>query len=416
VAPGVSVASVRSTVTTTSVGGVAGADQSRLTPGELPFYTTASGTSFTAPQVAGAIALMLEANPQLQPADIKNILSRTATPLPKYFYHEVGSGMLNTYAAVLEAAFPNRPIGMFRSTLTANLVHFTTSTHQTFTESVTPGQTRSVNVPLPANTLLASFGINWGFSGNDFGLKVYNASNTLVGESNYLNLPLLTGLHEEVVLRWPASQTFRADIRHTLGVGTTQNVHGAVEITQVEYPDLPDLNGLPADVRAEVEKSLLNNVMLPRGRTFGTNMPVTRSDLAAMIVRAGLVPQYMASHALFTDVTDDTTRNSVESVQSNPNGALFYDATTGGRFYPNNFATKLVAAVVFVKAAGLDSVAATATLPVGVTDAASIPAQWRGYVAVALQRGYLTLDGTQFNPNRAVNRIDLARAVNALMQ
>ena len=120
VAPGVSVASIRSTVSTTSVGGVAGADQSRLTTGELPFYTTASGTSFTAPQVAGAIALMLEANPQLRPADIKNILSRTATPLPKFFYHEVGSGMLNTYAAVLEAAFPNRPMGIFRSTLTAN--------------------------------------------------------------------------------------------------------------------------------------------------------------------------------------------------------------------------------------------------------------------------------------------------------
>jgi len=416
VAPGVSVASIRSTVSTTSVGGVAGADQSRLTTGELPFYVTASGTSFTAPQVAGAIALMLEANPQLRPSDVKEILSRTATPLPKFFNHEVGSGMLNTYAAVLEAAFPNRPMGIFRSTLTANTLRYATTTSQTFTQSVTPGVTRSVNVPLPADTLLASIGITWGLSTNDFGLRVYDANNSLKGESNYLNLPVLTGLHEEVALRNPTPQTYRAAIGHTLGVGTTQNVYGAVEITQVQYPDLHDLNGMTPEVRSELERSLLSNVMLTRGQTFGPNFKVTRSDLAATLLRAGMVPQYMTANPMFTDVTDASARNAVESVQSNPGGALFYDSTAGGRFYPNNSASKLIAAVTLVKAAGLDSVAATAVLPANVTDGLSIPSQWRGYAAVALQRGFISLDGTQFNPTRALTRLELARAVNALMQ
>src|SRR5207237_502169 len=82
VAPGVNIASLRNTATTTSASGLSGADTQRLTAGELPYYTTDSGTSFSAPQVAGAVALMLEANPSLQPADIKDILSRTATPLP----------------------------------------------------------------------------------------------------------------------------------------------------------------------------------------------------------------------------------------------------------------------------------------------------------------------------------------------
>lgn len=416
VAPGVSVASIRSTVSTTSVGGVAGADQSRLTVGELPFYTTASGTSFTAPQVAGAIALMLEANPQLRPPDVKNILSRTATPLPKFFYHEVGAGMLNTYAAVLEAAFPNRPMGIFRSTLTSNTVHFATSTSQTFTQLVTPGATSSVNIPLPADTLLASIGITWGLSSNDFGLRVYDSGNTLRGESNYLNLPLLTGRHEEVALRNPSPQTYRAAMDHTLGVGTQQNVYGAVEITQVQYPDLHDLNGMTPEVRAELEKSLLSNIMLTNGHSFFPNAKVIRADLAATLLRAGTVPQYMKASPMFTDVTDTATRNAVESVQSNPAGALFYDAAAGGRFYPNNSASKLVAAVALVKAAGLDNAATTAVLPANVTDGLSIPSQWRGYVAVALQRGYISLDGSQFNPNRPITRLDLARAVNALMQ
>ncbi len=416
VAPGVNIASLRTAPTTTSVGGIGGADTQRLTPGELPFYTTASGTSFSAPQVAGAVALMLETNPSLRPADVKDILSRTATPLTKYFYHEAGAGMLNTYAAVLEAAFPNRRMGVFRSTLSRNAVRFTTSTPQNFTEMVFPGLPRSRNISIPVNTVQASIGISWGMSPNDFGLKLYNSGNTLVGESNYLNLPGLTGRREEIVLRNPSSQTFRAAIQHSLGTGVSQNVYGAVELTRVEYPDLRDLNTLSPEMLAETERSLLANIMLPEGHKFRPNSPASRFDLAAAMVRAGLVPQYLAANPQYTDVRDIWTRNAVESVQSNPNGKLFYDAAAGGHFYPNHSASRLAAAVAFVKAANLESLTATATLPITVTDASSIPSQLRGYVAVALQRGFLRLDDGQFNPSRSVTRLEVARAINVVLQ
>src|ERR1041384_7245906 len=104
VAPGTNIISLRSAVGITGVSGLAGADVQRLSATEMPYYTTATGTSFSAPQVAGAIALMLEVNPDLTPADVKDILSRTATPMPRYFFHEAGAGMLNSYAAVLEAS------------------------------------------------------------------------------------------------------------------------------------------------------------------------------------------------------------------------------------------------------------------------------------------------------------------------
>jgi serine protease AprX len=334
VAPGVNVASLRSAVSITSVGGVAGADLGRLSPTELPFYTTASGTSFSAPQVAGAIALMLEANPALQPAEVKDILARTATPLPKYFYHEAGAGMLNAHAAVLEAAFPNRHMGVFRSTLTRNRISFATSTSQIFTELISPGVARSVNVPLPADVVQASVAVSWNLSTNDFGLKLYNASNDLLGESNYLNLPGLTGRHEQVVVRRPAAQTFRAEIHHSAGLGTSQNVYGAVETTRVDYPDLSDIASLSPALRAEAEKAMLSNVMLPEGRRFRPNAAVSRSELAAAFTRAGLVSQYMAAGPLFTDVRDTATRNLAESVQSRPNGKLFFDVNAGDRFYP----------------------------------------------------------------------------------
>ncbi|HTK27462.1 MAG TPA: S8 family serine peptidase, partial [Pyrinomonadaceae bacterium] len=414
VAPGVNIASLRSAATTTGISGIAGADAQRLSATELPYYTTASGTSFSAPQVAGAIALMLEANPNLKPADVKDILSRTATPMPKYFYHEAGAGMLNTYAAVLQAEFPDRKIGVFRSTLASNSIRFITSATQNFTQTVYPGVASSVNVSVPANTVQASVSISWGSSTNDFGLKLFAPDSTLAGESNYLNLPGLTGRREKVVLRAPVAGTFRAVTQHTV-TGTAQNVAGAVELTQVQYPDLLDLGSLSSDLLAQAEMSLLTNVMLPEGKKFRPDSVVSRADLADAIVRAGGVPQYTAASPLFTDVRDNTTRSSVESVQSNPSGKLFFDASPGGKFYPNSAATKLIAAIALVRAAGLESQAVNATLPITVADAYSIPSALRGYVAVALQNGFISLDGSYFNPSRGLTRLELAKGTNTVV-
>lgn len=415
VAPGVNIASLRSAATSTGISGIAGADTQRLSPAELPYYTTASGTSFSAPQVAGAIALMLEANPDLKPSDIKDILSRTATPMPKCFYHEAGAGMLNTYAAVLQAEFPDRRLGVFRSTLTANSVRFVTTAAQNFSQAVYPGIASSINIAVPPNTIQASVNISWGFSTNDFGLKLFDPNNSLAGESNYLNLPGLTGRREKVVLRTPSSGTFRAVTQHTGGVGTAQNIFGTVELTRVEYPNLMDLGTLSPDMIAQAQMSLLTNVMLPEGKKFRPDSIVSRGELAEAIVRSGSVPQYMASNPLFTDVRDNATRSSVESVQSNPSGRLFYDAATGGRFYPNNAAIKLIAAVAYVKAAGLDAQAASAALSPAVADAYKIPTELRGYVAIALQSGFISLDGNLFNPARGISRLELAKGMNAIV-
>src|SRR6266550_164674 len=81
VAPGVNTIRLRASTVApvTTVDGLAANDK-QLAPAELPYYTTGNGTSFSAPQVSGVIALMLEANPQLTPAQIRDILQRTATP------------------------------------------------------------------------------------------------------------------------------------------------------------------------------------------------------------------------------------------------------------------------------------------------------------------------------------------------
>ncbi|HSI65915.1 MAG TPA: S8 family serine peptidase [Planococcus sp. (in: firmicutes)] len=75
-------------------------DTSGISPAHLPYYTTFSGTSMAAPHAAGIIALMLEVEPTLSPAEIKELLQQTATPMPGYEAWEVGAGYVNAYEAI----------------------------------------------------------------------------------------------------------------------------------------------------------------------------------------------------------------------------------------------------------------------------------------------------------------------------
>ena len=414
VAPGVNVISLRGLVSQTGVLGTAtGLDTTRLTAGEMPYYTTASGTSFSAPQVAGAIALMLETNPNLSAAQIKKILQKTATPLPPYFRHEVGAGMLNVHAAVLEAAFPTRKMGGFRTVLERKAIKFTTATTQNFTGTVNAGSSVETSVNIPNDTIQMGVHIAWGdlFSLNDLALKVFDANGNLRGESNYLNAPGLTGKREDATIGGSASGIWRTSVNQTAGIGTAQNFFGTVETTRVEYANLSDTATLAPEMQTVVKDSLRSYLMLPDGNRFNPFAAVSRFDLAAALVRGGRVPQYLAQSNLYSDAADLTTRTAVESVQKSPNGKLFYDAANGGAFYPDNTATRIITAVALVRAANLQTAANTAILSPTVTDYIQIPSEYRGFVAVALQKGFLQLDNNKFAPNRSLTRLELAQAM-----
>ncbi|MFC7371330.1 S8 family serine peptidase [Fictibacillus iocasae] len=76
-------------------------DVNYIAPEHIPYYTTASGTSMATPHISGVAALMLQANSTLTPDQILQTLQSTADPMPGYEYHEVGSGYVNAYKAVL---------------------------------------------------------------------------------------------------------------------------------------------------------------------------------------------------------------------------------------------------------------------------------------------------------------------------
>lgn len=102
VAPGVDIISTR--VIAPLSGLSAPKDIQMIAPEHLPFYTVMSGTSMATPHVAGITALLLEANPNLTPDQVKQIIQDTATPMAGHQSWEVGAGYVNAYEAV-KAAF-----------------------------------------------------------------------------------------------------------------------------------------------------------------------------------------------------------------------------------------------------------------------------------------------------------------------
>jgi serine protease AprX len=422
VAPGVNVVSLRGSGVLNVTGAedlVLGADTARLSASELPYYTTSSGTSFSAPQVAGAIALMLEANPSLTPAQVKDILQRTATPLPPYYQHDVGNGMLNVHAAVLQSAFPGRSIGAWRGTMDRGQVKFVNDPAVTFSGVVQPGTASSSPFVVPSNTLFASVQISWGplASLNDLGLKVYAPSSSLNSQSNSINLPGLTGKRERVSINAPAAGSWQAKTVNTLGLGLgSQEYFGIVEITRAQYTTMSDLAGLDETQRNDIYQSLRTYTMWPLGNKFRTDLPVTRADLATALALGGRVPQYVPFQPTFTDVRDSATLAFVESAQAAPAGPLFINTNAGGRFRPFDSVDRLTAAVALVRAAGLRAQAESqSTTPLTVLDALSIPSNLRGYVSVAIAKGLLST-GNSFYPQKPLTRGELAQALATLQR
>ena len=77
----------------------------RLGLGLLMPYLTLSGTSMSTPVVAGTVALMLEANPNLTPNMVKAILQFTAEAKKDVSYLAQGAGFLNSLGAVRLSRF-----------------------------------------------------------------------------------------------------------------------------------------------------------------------------------------------------------------------------------------------------------------------------------------------------------------------
>jgi serine protease AprX len=97
--PGEAVVSTRAPATITSALDLP-QDATSLPPDQIPRYTTMSGTSMAAPEAAGVVALVLEADPALRPEEVRRVLQTTARPVAGEPFHRQGYGLVDAGAAV----------------------------------------------------------------------------------------------------------------------------------------------------------------------------------------------------------------------------------------------------------------------------------------------------------------------------
>jgi serine protease AprX len=405
VAPGVDVISTRAIAPVSSLS--AEMDAAELDPAHVPFYTHMSGTSMATPHMSGVVALMLEANPSLSPAQVKAILQKTATNMPGRESWEVGAGYVNAYAAI-DHIYRNTSFGAFlnytrrfnssvntateQSSFTINFNPLTAATNQ-ITFQVASG-TNSLEAKFNAAGLL-------GQTGNPVNLILLSPS----GAEYRSGIPVAFALYYDrgMAVANPEPGTWTLKAEGLNGVALPETIAGTLVQSHVTgTTGLGDIAGHPAEASIKMAVAARLVDALPTG--FKPNDALKRIQLADYFMMGQGIRQLMPTSgtATVTDLFGDQLLLA-ESVLAK--GAALRDRehafkgvmlpSTTGKFNPNGNVNRANLAYSLVQALGLQKFAEERTgKPVNVTadgktyvieDASSIPAGLEGYVSVALE-------------------------------
>lgn len=421
-APGVDIISTRAVAPVSSLN--PDLDASLIEPAYLPYYTVMSGTSMATPHVAGIVALMLDANPQLNPATIKDILQKTATNMPGYESWEAGVGYVNAYAAV-DRAFNERAYGKTVNAFRAfNSNATVTATRQPFTvdyNPVTLASTNRTNFTVGSGVAELSAKINaYGLleeTGNPLNLVLIAPDGTEYSSGVSLLFPLYTdrvvSVTNPVAGNWQVElRGLRGDPANPIGVGLPETVNGTLTFKKSSgFTGLNDIAGHAAEaaIKLGVGERLVDGYS---DGTFKPNNALKRKELAQFLVMGAEIRQSLPASKSFSDVSSSDLP-FVEAVAAK--GAAFRDKlqqqrgvmrpVSGTSFKPDNAVLRADLAYSLVQSLGFEKEAQAlngkrVTVLYGdqripIDDAAQIPAGLEGYVQLALDlniiNAYFTL-------------------------
>lgn len=450
------IVSTRSTLNLTANGLT---DDAELAPGMIPFYTQISGTSMATPFVAGTVALMLDADPTLTPDQIKQFITDTATRMPGYDDYEVGSGYINSYAAVdkvfnrsknyqsLQDVSFNAQFGEERPAAQSFHIDFSpeasgpTSTNAT-TFNVASGM-NVLDVYARVDTLAGEG------TGNLVGIRITSPSGA--NYSTAIEYPVIGSSVRQITVDNPEAGTWTMEVRGARGLTAAPQASSPIQaalpgpvdgtVTQVKYvlPQIEDVPGNP--LQTDIEFALKNRLMdIYADGKFHPDEFVTREDLARSLALNSALRQSLSASPKFGDVSGDLSRIA-EAVTANGSTLRDYDFVPGGTmsasgniFDPSASAARLNLAVAFVRALGHDREArALANTDVTfegsvLSDNAQIPGALRGYVQIAINKGlfeaypagivqiapgqYQAMPGPRFEPDSAITRAVMAQKLN----
>ncbi|HEX8844625.1 MAG TPA: S8 family serine peptidase [Pyrinomonadaceae bacterium] len=419
----------------------------------LPFYTQIFGTSMACPHVAGVVALMLDADPTLNPDEVKEILMETATRMPGYEDYQVGAGYVNAHAAVDKVFNRSKPYGATlrpefnqqlnpQSELTRLSINYSPET-----SGADSANARPFDVPEGVDVLdvfakydnTAQTG-----DGNFLAINLYAPDGQTYGSS--FSIPLLNAGTRQVVVKYPKPGTWKIEMIGYPGISGTPIPNAAlpapvdVKIKQVRLNLAPitDIQGDPAE--AEITDLLKFRRMDSfADATFRPGAAVTREDFARTLALNTPLRQSLGTTPKFADVTG-SLRSIAEAVTAQgstlrdwnftPKGLM---SSSGSSFNASGTVNRLELAVALVRALGLDDAArskANTAVTVGgvaLSDNAEIPADLRGYVQIAIDKGlleaypaevkqvapgqFVALPGPRVEPLRVLTRSELAAKV-----
>ncbi|RDZ26109.1 S8 family peptidase [Lysobacter silvisoli] len=394
-------------------------DADTLAPAHLPFYTHMSGTSMATPHVAGIVALMFEANPNLTPAQVKDILRRTASNMTARLPWEAGAGYVNAYAAVAEASGTRYGWGATVNALrsfNANAILLPGGSQPFSFDFVPVGATGEQSFTVGSDVAWVAARATIGE--NTLALVLTDPDGVTYGSS--VALPVLgdtvtTGAPGKPGV-WKVSArgigsvsgTGLDPLKLTNGYGLPGTVSGQINLLRSGgYTGLSDIASHPA--RQAIEYAVAQRLVdgFPGGY-FSPDTKLKRYELAQYLVMGGSVRQSLRfdGQSSFSDLPVGSTAYAyaesavaagapLRDLTQRQDGVM---GTLNGQFRGNDSVSRVSLAYSLVQALGLQPQAAAYTGPltvayegrrIAIDDAASIPAALRGYVQQALDQGVL---------------------------
>ena len=418
VANGVDIVSTR-TLTGALPATAAEFDANNLEAAHLPFYTHMSGTSMATPHVAGIVALMLEANPHLGPAQVKDILERTATNMTGRLAWEAGAGHVNAYAALAEATGMRNDFG---ATVNA-LREFNSNA------LLAPG-----GAPVPFSILFSPVGEVADVSFEVGPEVAWVAAKATVDNTvaivltdpdgvQYGSAIALPAIGSTVVAGGPGKAgTWTVTVR---GIGSVSGVAlDPVGVTngyaapgyvdgQVTFLNSGGYTGLD-DIAGHAGEKAIEHAVAYRlvdgysDRRFRPDQPIRRREMAQYLLMGSTIRQQLPLDGApsFTDLDTDSpyyayaesavaAGSALRDLEQDQAGVM---GLHNGQFRPNDAVTRASLAYSLVQALALqdEALAFSGDLTVfhdgqriPLDDAGQIPAALRGYVQLALDMGLL---------------------------